>query len=380
MSSTTQRARRMRVTAALAAVGLAASLGAPATAAPANPGPGYFATDNVEWVTTLPIETDTSGARLVDGYFYITTSRWLEIYDVKDPVNPQRVGTLPLPQEPQFAEEDVDTNGKILLIGTLGDLYVINVEDKSNPTVMATLTGADEHTISCVLECTYGYGSAGEIVDLRNPAKPKLVGDWTKGTAAKGGGHDVTEIAPGRVVTSSSPILFLDARKDAAHPKLLAQGPPPDQRYIHGNVWPNQGRDRFLLVGGETSGNCGDEGAGKFMTWDTKGWQKTHTFHMTDELGMENGLYTDGKAPADQWCAHWFETHPSYDNGGLVAMDWYDHGTRFLNISKTGKISEVGYFIGLGTQASAPYWVTDRILYSVDYNRGLDILRYTGKL
>lgn len=210
------------------------------------------------------------------------------------------------------------------------------------------------------------------------PPSPSLAGDWTKGTAANGGGHDVTEIAPGRVVTSSSPILYLDARKDPAHPKVLAQGPPPDDRFIHSNLWPDQGRDRFLLVGGETTGNCDDEGSGKFMTWDTKGWQKTHTFHMVDQLGMTNGLYTDGKAPADQWCAHWFATHPSYHDGGLVAMDWYDHGTRFLNVSSTGKISEVGYFIGAGTQASAPYWVTDRILYSVDYNRGVDILKYTG--
>jgi hypothetical protein len=284
-----------------------------------------------------------------------------------------------MPQEPQFAEEDLDTNGKILLIGTLGSLHVINVEDKSNPTELATLDGADEHTISCILDCTYAYGSGGEIIDLRNPAKPKKVGDWAEGSPAHGVGHDVTEVEPGRIVTSTSPIMYLDARKDPVHPKVLALGAPPDDRYIHGNVWPNATRDRYLLVGGETSGNCGDEGSGKFMTWDTKGWRKTHTFHMADELGMENGLPTDGDAPVDQWCAHWFEPHESYHNGGLVAMDWYDHGTRFLNVSKTGQISEVGYFLGAGTQASAPYWVTDRIVYSVDYNRGIDVLKYTGK-
>jgi hypothetical protein len=367
-----------RVVAGLLAVLLIAAL-SPSRRAVAEPGPGYFATDNVEYVTTLPIETDTSGAQLVGKYFYITTSRWLEIYDVSDPLDPQRVGTLPIPQEPQFAEEDLDTNGKILLIGTLGDLYVINVEDKSNPTILAQLAGADEHTISCILDCTYGYGSAGEIIDLRNPAKPKKVGDWAEGSPAKGGGHDVTEVAPGLVVTSTSPIMYLDARKDPVHPKVLALGAPPDDRYIHGNLWPNGTHDRFLLVGGETTGNCGDEGSGKFMTWDTKGWRKTHTFHMVDEFGMKNGLPTDGDAPINQWCAHWFATHETYRNGGLVVMDWYDHGTRFLNVSKTGKISEVGYFLGLGTQASAPYWITDRIIYSVDYNRGIDILKYTGK-
>src|SRR3712207_4867205 len=90
----------------------------PAGAQEAGPGPGYFATDNVEWVTTLPLETDAPGARLVGKYFYITTSRGLSIYDVGKPESPKQVGSLLMPQQPQFGEEDVDTNGRILLIET----------------------------------------------------------------------------------------------------------------------------------------------------------------------------------------------------------------------------------------------------------------------
>jgi hypothetical protein len=345
----------------------------------AEPGPGYFATDNVEWLTTIPIETDGAGARLVGDYFYVTTSRYLSIYDVSTPESPARVGTLPLPQEPQFAEEDVDTNGEVLLIGTLGDVYVINVEDKSNPTITSTVVGADEHTISCILDCTYAYGSGGVIIDLRDPTAPKVVGDWAEGTAAPDGGHDVTEVAPGLVVTSTQPILLLDARRNPVKPKVLAMGSNEDNRFIHGNAWPNRMKERYLLVGGESTGSCGDEGSGQFMTWDTKGWRKHHTFKMVDELAMKNGLPTEGDMPANTFCAHWFETHPTYKNGGLVAMDWYEHGTRFLKVSKKGKISEVGYFVALASAASAPYWVTDEIVYSVDYNRGIDILRFTGK-
>lgn len=345
----------------------------------AEPGPGYFATDNVEWLTTIPIETDGAGARLVGDHFYVTTSRTLSIYDVSAPEAPTRVGTLALPQQPQFAEEDLDTNGEILLIGTLGDLHVINVEDKSNPTPVATLAGADEHTISCILDCKYAYGSEGVIVDLRDPTAPKIVGNWADKSPAPNGGHDVTEVAPGLVVTSTQPIMMLDARKNPAKPRIIAMGANDDDRFIHGNLWPNRGKARYLLVGGESSGNCDAEGAGQFMTWDTKGWRKHHTFKMVDELAMQNGLPTEGDMPANTFCAHWFETHPTYRNGGLVAMDWYEHGTRFLNISTKGKISEVGSFVALASAASAPYWVTDEILYSVDYNRGIDILRFTGK-
>lgn len=343
------------------------------------PGPGYFASDNVEWITTLPIETDTSGARLVDEYFYITTARWLVIYDVSNPTMPERLGMAVLPQEPQFSEEDVDTNGNILLIGTLGNLYVFDVSEKTNPTQIGSLEGADQHTISCILNCTYGYGSAGLIVDLRDPTHPKEVGNWGDGMPASSG-HDVTEVAPGLVVTSTNPLMLLDARKDPVHPRLLALGAPDDERFMHSNAWPRTAKDKFLLVGGETSGPfCDDEDAGAFMTWDASRWKKTKTFTMIDEYRVTDGLPTDGNATVHSFCTHWFEVHPKFHNGGLLAMAWYEHGTRFLRISDKGKISEDGYFLPVGGATSAAYWITDEIVYAVDYQRGVDILRYTGK-
>jgi hypothetical protein len=343
----------------------------------AGPGPGYFATDNVEWITTIPIETDSPGARIVGKYMYITTSRGLAIYDLKDPEAPERVGFLLMPQEPQFAEEDVDTNGKILLIESLGTLSVIDVEGKTNPVVIGEVDSG-EHTVSCVLKCRWAYGSSGTIYDLRNPRKPKVAGDWGKGRPAQSA-HDVTEVKPGFVMTSSTPLMLLDARKDPAKPKLLAQGPAPDQRYMHSNLWPHRMRDRFLLVGSEGTGNCDQDQGATFMTFDARKWRETKTFRMIDDLAMQNGLSTDGDSLYNTFCAHWFEAHPSFRDGGLVAMAWYEHGTRFLHVNKKGKISEAGYFLPLGGATSGAYWVTDEILYAVDYQRGIDILRYTGK-
>ncbi len=362
-------------------------LGGTVNAQPAEPGPGYFASADVEWITVMPLETDSPGARLKGKYFYITTSHGLAIYDVSVPTAPVQVGILPLLQTPQFGEEDVDTNGKILLISggnstaspTGGALHVIDVEDKSNPTVLSVLPGVDEHTISCILKCKFAYGSGGVIVDLRDPAAPKEVGNWGEGMPATGG-HDVTEVANGLVMTSTNPIMLLDARKDPVHPKLLAVGQPPDSRFMHSNIWPQKMDDRFLLVGGETTGPfCDSDTAGQFMTWDTKDWKTKKTFKMIDEYHVTDGLPTDGNATVHTFCTHWFEVHPSFDNGGLLAMAWYEHGTRFLKISSKGKISEAGYFLPMGGATSAAYWITDEIVYAVDYQRGLDILRWTGK-
>ena len=343
----------------------------------AGPGP-HFASENVEWITNVPLAIDSAGANFVGDYMYITTSRDLTIYDISKPESPQRMGFLPLPQQPYFAEEDVDTNGKILLVGTYpDDLYVIDVEDKSNPVKLGQVTNADQHTWTCVLDCTWAYGSEGLIADLRDPTAPKIVGNWGEGMPANGA-HDVTEVSPGMIVTSSSPMLYLDARKNPVKPKLIGLGQAPADQYMHGNLWPHEGKDKFLLAGSESSGPECEDGA-YFMTYDMTKVKKTKTFSLIDKFTVVNGNPTEGDAAADLYCGHWFDPHPTYRNGGLVAMAWYEHGTRFLRVDKKGQIEEVDWFLPLGGSTSATYWINDEILYSVDYNRGIDILRYTGK-
>lgn len=350
---------------------------APFIAAPAavgGPGPGYFASDNVEWVANIPIHAQTAGAAMNGKYLYVTDQLELVIYDLSDPLLPIPVGELPLPQDPYYVEESLNTNGEILLISSLGSLKVVDVTDKSAPKIIGELAGYNPHTISCVLDCTWAYGSDGEIVDLREPEVPSIAGHWP------GNGHDVTEVRPGIVVTSSNPILMLDAREDPAHPRVIAAAAPPDERFIHSNDWPRAGKDLFLLVGGESGPPQCDDNSAAFMTWDATSWKRTHSFKMIDELRVDSGLPTDGRMPYAIFCAHWFDTHPSFKNGGLVAMAWYENGTHFFKVSDKGKLSEVGYFLPLGGEASAPYWVTDEILYVLDYQRGLDILRWTGKV
>ena len=133
------------------------------------------------------------------------------------------------------------------------------------------------------------------------------------------------------------------------------------------------------MVGGETTfnGRCSDS-SGAFMTWDATKADKG-AFTMIDEYRVVNGTWTDGNPPAQRNCtAHWFEEHPDFNNGGYVAAGFYDHGTRFFEVTSKGKIVEAGYFMAYAGQASAAYWITDEIVYTVDYNRGLDILRFSA--
>jgi hypothetical protein len=343
-------------------------------------GAGGLSSDNMEFVGTVPFATDTVGGRLIGDYFYVNDQNKVMIYDVKTPESPQLLGFLPMPQEAVLSREDIDGNGKILIVPNLGELHVIDVEDKSNPTTIARLRGGGQHTNSCILKCKWSYGSGGVIVDLRNPAEPKIAGNWGEGMPARGG-HDVEEIAPGIVLTATQPIMLLDARKDPTKPKLLAVGANDDGRFIHTGRWPNKGKDKFLLMAGETNikPRC-NESNGAFMTWDASKWKKTRTFKMIDEYRVKNGTYADGSPAVNAvgCSSHWHEAHPKFKNGGIVAAAFFEHGTRIIEVSSKGKIEEIGWFLPARGSTGAVYWRNNEILYAVNYLGGIDILRYTG--
>lgn len=378
-----------RIAILLASLTAAASLMAPQglAAVPEDlygPSAGGLSTDNVEWIGHIPLSTNGVGGRLIDGWFYANDQNKIMIFDVKtDPENPALTGILPMPQEWLLSREDIDGNGNILIVPNTvtGRLYVIDVEDKGNPQIIAEAPGGQSHTSSCVLDCKWVYNSNGAIIDLRDPANPKLMKErWGDGKPATSG-HDVEEVAPGLVLTASQPIMLLDARKDPRKPKLLALGSNEDGRFIHTPRWPG-GKDKFLLMAGETNFRvqC-NESSAAFMTWDATKWKKTKTFTMIDEYRMANGTHVDGSPAANLSCSsHWHEANPKFRNGGLVAAAFFEHGTRFIDVSDKGKIKEVGWFLPHAGSTSAVYWITDKIAYTLDYNRGIDILKFTGKV
>lgn len=353
---------------------------ATAPIAGAAPTAGGLASDNVSYVTTVPFEAGAAltGARLVGDYLYVAGARSFSIYDVSDPEAPVLESVVAT--GPQFPNEDVDTNGKILLISdqqVQATLQIWNVEDKEDPVLLATMDNMRDHTFTCVLGCRYAYGAGGSIVDLRKPAKPRYVGNWS--IFGPQNGFDTTEVSPGMVLTATPSIQLLDGRKDPTRPVTVAQGINPDNRLIHSVRWPNGGRERFFLVQGETpfSQRC-EPDSGAFMTWDTRNYKRMGTFRMADEYRVVNGTVTDGSPPANAagCTTMWFQEHPDYRNGGLVAAAFFDHGTRFLEVARDGEISERGYFLPIGGETIATYWITDEIVYAIDITRGIDILRY----
>jgi hypothetical protein len=374
---------------------LAAILALASTTLPgasAGPGEHGVTSPNVRHVAHVPFEVGTAtGARVVGKYLYLTSWRSFSIYDVSKPLEPELVTQVPLGFK--FENENVSTDGRILLFSEqapVDSLHVWDVSNKSEPTEVAVLMDGGTHTATCILGCRYSYGSydlngpegastGGALVDLRKPARPKQIGYWNDKLPTDKI-HDVEEIKPGLVLTASMPILYVDARRNPLRPKLLARGTNIEERQ-HSVAWPRNGKDRFVISTFETNATprC-EAGTGAVTVWDAARWRRTRTFTVLDEWRITNGTYVDGRPPANGLgCSpHWFDVHPDFRNGGIIAAGYYDHGTRFLRISPRGRVSEAGYFQPWRGSTSAAYWLTDRIVYAVDYERGIDILRFRG--
>ncbi|MBJ7608320.1 MAG: hypothetical protein JF887_02655 [Candidatus Dormibacteraeota bacterium] len=300
-------------------------------AIPAVP-PGQISTSpNVHYIGNVPDEPPTAtGGVLVGHYFYVTGWLSFSIYDVIDPLHPKLVSKTPVGC--RFENEDVAGNDNTLIytdFGTTQTFSVYDVSKKSAPSSAAVLgDGHGTHTAECLYNCQFAIGSyhlvgpganpvrGGDVFDLRHAHDQPTgtvtsLGDWTADflTKTRGDGqpfghlpvHDVTEVAPGLLLTASQPMLLLKVSPDPTtsgdtsglvHPQLLAQGTNYDRR-LHTAIWPNGGTEKFILTSYETNAHpvC-DSSSGEFATWDATHWQKDGTFTPVDAYRASPGTLT----------------------------------------------------------------------------------------
>jgi hypothetical protein len=358
----------------------------------------------IEHLRNLPLEGGAIGAVHHGGFLYVSGEGSFSIYDIKKPDDPQLMSTRLLGEH--ALNEHPQTNGRILLLSkdaeaTTRSLEVWDVSDKANPQRIGGFANpAADHMWACVLDCTFAYGSHGTIVSLADPTSPSKVGDWRAAvTPAPTRFHGIDQVAPSLVLTASEPTVLLDA-SDPIDPVAVAIANPPvtfagaaNRRsvpsYAH---WPLGATDRFALESIETpfSGPC-TEGSGGLVTYDTTGFQTTGRLEIADVFRItQNGNFSDGYPPTNvSGCsAFGLAESPTWSSDHLVAVAWLEHGIRLLRVGADGSISDVGGFMGHSTEAAFPVWAPRRrtsrvqphslllnILYVADLTRGLDVYR-----
>lgn len=397
--------------------------------------PDSFHSANVEYLGSIKPDVGlTTGTKIIGNRMFVTSGKNISIYDISNPASPVRIGFVP---NVSWENEEVPTNGKILAVAS--DFYSLMPNCVNNPDEglgSGKVTGCiqyfdvrdpahireigatptQNHTAECVLDCTWFYGRAGTIVDARHALDsgssfqaPRQVGNWITSlrtedypgepTVRETNCHHIREIRPGVLLTACQPFAVISVNAEDGgsplQPALLATGEAA--KFVHSARWPRKGDDDLVLTGGEENFNpqCNAYPSkdnrvignnSEFSTYSAKAVKAGTSTQFEGPLDQVvpagNGTYTDGKPPANHLgCSvHWFQEHPTFKNGGLVALSEYEDGVRFLQIHKDGSIEEQGYFVTLGSSSSSPKWAgKDDVLYSIDYDRGIDILKWKGE-
>ena len=372
-------------------------------------GADWVSSDNVEYLGSLKEDVGlTTGARVVGDRLFVTSAKNVSIYDISTPESPQRLGSLKV--NISWENEEVPTNGEVLAFASdffnvmpgcaaegavTGCVQFFDVRDPSNIQEVAYVPIAN-HTAECTLDCQFVYGSDGTMIDARgvlDGTPPTVIGDWKEELAAQGveseSCHHIREIRPGVLLTACQPfsVISLNAEDGGSpeRPRVLYTGEA--EKFVHSARWPRKGSDKFLLTGGEKNftGRC-EMADSEFSTYSAEavneGDSTTFEGPLFQKPPAPNGTYIDGRPPANHLgCSvHWFQEHKTFKNGGLVALSEYENGVRFLQIHKDGSIEEQGFFAALGSSSSSPKWApSGDVLYSVDYDRGIDIMRWKGE-
>lgn len=389
-----------RFSVVVAALAVAASL-LPAAAVPSQAG-GALSSPNIEFQATFP-DPGLVGARKVGRYLYTTGPTGLRIYDVAAGL-PMPIGALPLPH---YENENVDTNGKILIIAAdhfiLGDgevpgcctirdpqtkqpiasvpgptitgpsnvLYVIDVSSPRTPLLLAATLTRSGHTGTCIQNCRYvwlsGSGDGVEIMDLKDPRRPRSLGFF--GPSA----HNVTVDKSGIAWISGWGGLYAYTTDDPAHPRLITkreniEGKKDPKAFhnefiIHNSLRPNAERatplkladakvdpGEVVLVTEENwlaapeFGNGLCANDGQFQT----GWYHTvggkPVIEKLDAVKVGQGALTDA-SPAKPAGVVACSSHWFDEFNGIVADAWYEQGIRFFDVRNPKVIRQVGYWI-----------------------------------
>jgi hypothetical protein len=353
-------------------------------AAPAQAAPDHVASEGVELVQTVRSVGAGQGVSLVGERLFVTSPTHLSVFDVHDPETPALLGAAPL--DGANETEDVVTNGRVLATASPNGVTIFDVSGPT-PQRLSTLdVGAQVAT--CVLDCRYLWATGSNaIIDLADPAHPREAGSFVDDDEDLDVGcFQAREVRPGLVLVACDPLLLISTLAEhgatPTKPKVIARGNAPEFDFLlagapHSAHWPRGGADAFVLSSTETPfhRDCGGD-IGAFLTWDAS------RFTVRDHWRPQNGTYLDGRSPYNAvGCSpHFLDEHPSFRDGGLVAVAALENGVRLLSVDSAGTIAERGWFLGAGGTAAVPVWHPDgRTLYVADYARGLDVLRYTGE-
>ena len=344
----------------------------------------------------------------------------LEIFDVSTPTDPQLMGTVTLDVE--FENEQVPTNESVLGIsGQTPSATARGICPSSYPTTPSGCLGSS----TCATPRTRGLPRSRERATTRR-VHPRLHvhvrlgrSDHRPARRARGrrrtaseapanrdqrhlkdsAGYPFTRVPSQRrvgraiVFTACDPFYFLRVvgkGASPATPKVSSVGQLPAgagrrEALRHSVRWPLD-TEKFMLEGGETNfqGRLRGTSNGASRPPVASGRREATFKGPLSECRRCTAPTPTAtrRRPRSTGCSvHWFEPHPSSRAAASSRWPPYDNGTRFQRVAPDGRDHRgQGFFQPLGFETSAPeLGAGPDVVYSIDYQRGIDVLRWKGR-
>jgi hypothetical protein len=361
------------------------------------------ASPDVEFVMNMP-DVAAIGATILGDTMYVTTVAGVRLYDIGLTGLPILVGELNLPH---WENEDVDTNGKYLFVaadhflGINNTVYVIDVQIRHAPLLVARIDVPMAHTVTCVLGCKYlwlGGGAELGVVDARNPMNPRFLGTTNSGV---GSVHDVQVDAKGvawvsgarglsamvpRLTSPLSPEWLTDSWKFNNNFIIHNSLRPKAKDWKKAANWSAPITDAemtfvteedYLAVERQYGGNGQCQYDGSFQTAYYRQVGSSHLLRPMDawNLGQGTSGTLDGSKKGD--VAAFCSSHYSDVQSRVASVAWYEQGVRFLSVKDPYNIRQVGFWRPLNSAAWSAKYVGDYV-FVFDLVRGLDVIRFKG--
>ena len=413
------------------ALGVLPAKALPAPAQEAPP-PGAIS-DNVEFIANIPELRTAVSLNFLGDTMFVSAFTGLHSYDVSDPANPKRLGSLPMYLH-QNEDVDIDPVRKRAYLsrdprgapgvpsGTFpyGAVHIVDISNPALMTLIGTFTLPAGHTSTCINDCDFlwtGGPVANALVqpgwtgrpiyatDVTDPLNPKPCPqpvDLGRNDGVTDYAHDVQVDGMGIAWVSSTggirgywtqgehrdPLTGEVRTATACDPVPYAGGGTPNEatpsRFMHNSLRPldtqipgDDASRGMILYGTEENvvSNCAT--SGRFATYDLRGSFDGEGWRDIDQTRFRLTAldsWWPEKQEGSTGCAsaHYFD-----DRGdGLLAYSFYGQGTRFLDVSDPRDIRQVGYYRPNDASSWAAYW-RDEYVFVTDNSRGVDILRFT---
>jgi hypothetical protein len=317
----------------------------------------YDKSTNIEHIGHIPVPSAT-GIETQGNFLYAgVMDEGMRIYDISNPASPTETGRVVAPGY----QNDVAVDGKTALIANdppdaVPGFEIVDISDPAKPKIVGEYRKRRAHAITLVGDLAFPSGNRNmDIIDVSNPKNPEVIGSFQADATI----HDVKVLGDRAYLAlgSGHGVQIVDI-SDLSNPLEVSFLVDPETDYSHETI-PNAAGD--LVVMSDESFDTTSAG-GELTFIDT-----------SDEVNpsiLSKFFINVSGYPPGTYSVHNFQI-----DGDKIVAAWYSAGARVIDISNPAHPQEVGYFV----PQAAFTWeaLTHRgYIYTGDTTRGIDILKF----